>query len=352
MTCSEGVQGEPPFAFAKAMSPKSAKKRPGKLDEVRRAMIHGLDARRAAQAVRDACRSGNQDRVLVAHRVCSAGFGRVSCRLAPCLIWKRFPSFQEVMRCRPVTCLLGIMWIRESPDCVMEPAASVTQGGRRTGATAAPGTLAATRRECVMPVGQRARTVPADTGDPDLAPGGGVKCTAKRASSWIPAWKTQEFRQCPSVFEWAKPGGKGPFMFSRTGLAPFLPVLTVALSGLWLSLFFAPAGHATLTLTTFRVVASLVLASFLALGLHAAASRRFTRHGNWMVRAWSLALGTTTQGLLMMAWESAFGTVPDLMHAILFAAGWLLTLAFAELCLVNRRRQGGQANGMADARAT
>ena len=154
MTCSEGVQGEPPFAFAKAMSPKSAKKRPGKLDEVRRARSpDGLDARRAAQAIRDACRSGNQDRVLVAHRVCSAGFGRVSCRLAPRLIWKRFPRFQEVMRCRPVTCLLGIMWIRESPDCVMEPAASVTQGGRRTGATAAPGTLAATRRECVMPVG-------------------------------------------------------------------------------------------------------------------------------------------------------------------------------------------------------
>lgn len=87
----------------------------------------------------------------------------------------------------------------------------------------------------------------------------------------------------------------------------------------------------------FRVLASLLLGTFLAFGLCSAIRRHFDSHRSWMIRSYALVLGTTSQGLLMVLWEQVFGTVSHTMHAILFAAGWLLTLAIAERVFVTSK---------------
>ncbi|NRB02761.1 MAG: DUF2306 domain-containing protein [Rhodobacteraceae bacterium] len=129
-----------------------------------------------------------------------------------------------------------------------------------------------------------------------------------------------------------------PRLHRGIGWCATLAGLSLGLSGLWLSLFFPVADHTTPLFTAFRVIASCVLVAVLVIGLHKAIFRHFRAHRNWMIRAYALALGTTTQGLLTLAWEEAIGPLPDLMHAVVFAAGWGLTLLIAELILVDHAK--------------
>ena len=129
-----------------------------------------------------------------------------------------------------------------------------------------------------------------------------------------------------------------PRLHRGIGWCATLAGLSLGLSGLWLSLFFPVADHTTPLFTALRVIASCVLVAVLVLGLHKAIFRHIRAHRNWMIRAYALALGTTTQGLLTLAWEEAIGPLPDLMHAVVFAAGWGLTLLIAELILVDHAK--------------
>ena len=140
-----------------------------------------------------------------------------------------------------------------------------------------------------------------------------------------------------------------PQIHRRIGWAALLCGFCVALSGLWLSLSFHPADYVTSLLTTFRALASVLLATFLTLGLRAVLCRDFHIHRCWMIRAYALALGTTTQGLLMAMWEATLGPLPDAMHAVAFAMGWGLTLATAEFFFVNRHRSLAPMKGTFDA---
>jgi hypothetical protein len=104
--------------------------------------------------------------------------------------------------------------------------------------------------------------------------------------------------------------------------------LVVALSALWLTLFYPRAAGGDL-LFGFRLLAGSGLATSLVLGSLAIRRRDVARHRVWMIRAYALALGAGTQVFTLGVGEAIFGA-GDLSEALLQGAGWAINLAVAE----------------------
>jgi uncharacterized membrane protein len=106
--------------------------------------------------------------------------------------------------------------------------------------------------------------------------------------------------------------------------------LVVALSGLWMTLFYPwPKGDGEL-LYGFRLLfGSLMLLSIL-LGVAAIRRRDFVQHGHWMMRGYAIGLGAGTQAFTLMAWEVFLGKPEVFPRALLMGAGWVINLGVAE----------------------
>jgi uncharacterized membrane protein len=110
----------------------------------------------------------------------------------------------------------------------------------------------------------------------------------------------------------------------------------VALTGLWMTLFYArPEGDGDLV-AAFRLVFG--TAMFLSIGLGLAAIRRrdIGRHRAWMMRGYAIALGAGTQALTHLPYFLLIGTPGELPRALLMGAGWVINLAVAEWIIRKR----------------
>ena len=104
--------------------------------------------------------------------------------------------------------------------------------------------------------------------------------------------------------------------------------LTVAASGLWMTLFYtgAPGG---LLLWAVRLLVGSAMAAFIVLGFTAIRRRDIAVHRAWMIRAYALAVGAGTQTLTQGVGETLVGT-GELSTAVSMSAGWVINLAVAE----------------------
>ena len=136
----------------------------------------------------------------------------------------------------------------------------------------------------------------------------------------------------------------------------------VALSGLWMTVFYPrPAGDGGALLVIRLIFASAMLASIL-LAVVAIRRRDFRSHGAWMTRGYAIALGAGTQVLTMVPWVVTFGPIgaaDELPRTVLMTAGWVINLAVAEYVIrrrpthrSNRTSAGLRRSGTADALAT
>jgi uncharacterized membrane protein len=110
----------------------------------------------------------------------------------------------------------------------------------------------------------------------------------------------------------------------------------VALTGLWMTLFYPRAEGDGDLVWGFRLVFG--TAMFLSIGLGLAAIRRrdIARHRAWMIRGYAIALGAGTQALTLGSWFLFIGTPGELPRALLMGAGWVINVAVAEWII--RRR--------------
>ena len=112
--------------------------------------------------------------------------------------------------------------------------------------------------------------------------------------------------------------------------------LVVALSGLWMTLFYPwPAGDGVIMYGLRLLFGSAMLASIL-LGVAAIWRRDYTRHGDWMLRGYAIGMGAGTQALVLMAGEMIVGPPSMLSRAMLMGAAWIINLAVAEW-IIHRR---------------
>jgi len=112
--------------------------------------------------------------------------------------------------------------------------------------------------------------------------------------------------------------------------------LVVALSGLWMTLFYPwPAGDGVILYGLRLLFGSAMLVSIL-LGVAAIQQRNFAQHGDWMLRGYAIGMGAGTQALTLMAGGLIAGPPSDLRRALLMGAGWVINLAVAEWLIQKR----------------
>ncbi|HMO56440.1 MAG TPA: DUF2306 domain-containing protein, partial [Roseiflexaceae bacterium] len=111
--------------------------------------------------------------------------------------------------------------------------------------------------------------------------------------------------------------------------------LIVALSGLWMTLFYPwPAGDGVILYGLRLFFGSAMLLAIL-LGSAAIRQRDFVRHGHWMLRGYAIGMGAGTQVLTGMVASIVADPPTELSRALLMGAGWVINLAVAEW--INRR---------------
>jgi uncharacterized membrane protein len=116
--------------------------------------------------------------------------------------------------------------------------------------------------------------------------------------------------------------------------------LVVAVSGLWMTLFYpgAPGGD---LLWAIRILVGSTLAAAIALGFTAIRRRDIAAHRAWMIRAYALAVGAGTQVFTQGAGQALFGS-GELSTALSIGAGWVVNAAVAEWVI---RRPGSLPAG-------
>lgn len=113
--------------------------------------------------------------------------------------------------------------------------------------------------------------------------------------------------------------------------------LLVAVTGLWLTVFYvdAPGGAA---LWTVRLLVGTVTAVSLVLGFAAIRRGDVGSHRAWMIRAYALTVGAGTQTVTEGVSQSLLG-FNDLSKFLGTTAGWIINAAVAE-CLIRRGVNG------------
>lgn len=130
----------------------------------------------------------------------------------------------------------------------------------------------------------------------------------------------------------------------RTGRLLVLAGLTVVGSALWLTLGYPPHPGTGPVLLASRVVVSVAMGTFLVLGFTAVRRRDIAAHRAWMIRAYALALGASTQAFTEGVTEAAVG-VGELGGDLAKLAGWLINLAIAEWAIRRSAADRGRGRG-------
>jgi uncharacterized membrane protein YozB (DUF420 family) len=112
--------------------------------------------------------------------------------------------------------------------------------------------------------------------------------------------------------------------------------LLVALTGLWMTLFYAPPDGTGVLLFVSRIVFGSAMLVSIVIGFVVILRRDVQGHRAWMARGYAIGLGAATQMLLLMVAEIVAGRPNELTHDSLTALSWVINLAVAEWAI--RRR--------------
>ena len=113
--------------------------------------------------------------------------------------------------------------------------------------------------------------------------------------------------------------------------------LMVALSGLWMTLFYPWPHGDGVVLYGLRLLFGSAMTLAIVLGITAIQRRDFIQHGNWMLRGYAIGLGAGTQTLTLMIGELVLGPPNELSRALLMGLAWLINLAVAEWVIGRQR---------------
>jgi hypothetical protein len=106
--------------------------------------------------------------------------------------------------------------------------------------------------------------------------------------------------------------------------------IVVALSGLWMTLFYPrPEGDGIL-LEWFRFFFGSAMLVSIVLGFAAVRRRDIAPHRIWMMRAYAIGMGAGTQVLTNLPWIVLVGKPTEFPRAMLLLAGWVINVAVVE----------------------
>jgi hypothetical protein len=112
--------------------------------------------------------------------------------------------------------------------------------------------------------------------------------------------------------------------------------LVVALSGLWMTLFYPwPKGDGVAVYGLRLFFGSGMLLAIL-LGVAAIGRRNYAQHGEWMLRGYALGMGAGTQVLTGTVVAIFVDPPTELSRALLMGSAWVINLAVAEWIIRTR----------------
>jgi uncharacterized membrane protein len=123
--------------------------------------------------------------------------------------------------------------------------------------------------------------------------------------------------------------------------------LIVALSGLWMTLFYRMPAHDGALVYGLRLLFGSAMLLALLCGIAALRRRDFARQGNWMLRGYAIGMGAGTQVLTGMVAAALVDPPTELSRALLMGVAWVINLAVAEWII--RRRPARPARTVAAA---
>jgi uncharacterized membrane protein len=118
----------------------------------------------------------------------------------------------------------------------------------------------------------------------------------------------------------------------RAGRVLAVAGLLVAVSALWMTLFYAPQPGTGDLLFVLRLGFASAMAACLVLGFTAVRHRDIAAHRAWMIRAYAIGLGAGTQAFTAGIGGAIFGT-GEVRGDLAKGAGWVINLAVAEWCI-------------------
>ena len=136
----------------------------------------------------------------------------------------------------------------------------------------------------------------------------------------------------------------------RAGRVLAVAGLTVAVSALWLTLFYEAQPGTGALAYVLRLVFGSAMAGSLVLGVAAARRRDIPAHRAWMIRAYAIGLAAGTQAFTEGIGGALFGT-GVLAADLAKGAGWVVNLAVAEWAIRRTPRRRRPALPVASRRA-
>ena len=129
--------------------------------------------------------------------------------------------------------------------------------------------------------------------------------------------------------------------------------LLVGLTGLWMTLFYAPPDNSGLVLFASRIVFGSAMVVSIVIGLAVILRRNVQSHRAWMARGYAIGLGAATQMLVLMVAGIVAGAPNEFTHDLLMALSWVINLAVAEWAIRQCRapRRGTTRSSTAHAMA-
>jgi uncharacterized membrane protein len=127
----------------------------------------------------------------------------------------------------------------------------------------------------------------------------------------------------------------------RSGRVLAVAGVLVAISALWMTLYYEAQPGTGSLLFVFRLVFASTLAACLVLGFTAIRRRNISAHRAWMIRAYAIGLAAGTQAFTGGIGGAVFGT-GVLAADLAKVAGWLINLTIAQWAIrrpARRRRR-------------
>lgn len=124
-----------------------------------------------------------------------------------------------------------------------------------------------------------------------------------------------------------------PRWHRRSGRLVVPAGLVAALSGLWMSQFYALPPTDGLWLYAIRWVVGVWMIFALIRGYLAIRARKIAQHRAWMIRGYAIGMGAGTQVLTSVPYFVLVGQPDTGMRALLLGLGWAINAVVAELIL-------------------
>ncbi len=150
---------------------------------------------------------------------------------------------------------------------------------------------------------------------------------------------------CSSIY-----GVLGSFQFSKSfrtkhiqwhkfsGRVLVLLGIITSLTGIYMTISFPKVSTDGPTLYYVRLLVGVIMTISILFALKSILEKKFKSHGEWMLRAYAIGLGASTQVLTHLPWFILADSVPSgLVRDLLMALGWILNLILAEWLIYKKK---------------